>query len=123
MKLLVIATDPVDAAAVRGALPGEDLSGAEVLVVSPAEQSSTLKFLMSDSDEAIGRAEESATATGDALRSEGARVRTDSGDSQPLVAIQDALATFPADRILVFGDADLAERAGAEFGVPVSAAP
>ncbi|HEV3002441.1 MAG TPA: hypothetical protein VGW75_16995 [Solirubrobacteraceae bacterium] len=123
MKLLVIATDPVDAAAVRGALPREDLDGAEVLVVSPAEQTSTLKFLMSDTDEAIGRAEDSAARTGEALRSEGAHVRTDTGDSQPLVAIQDALATFPADRILVFGDAALAERARAEFAVPVSAAP
>ena len=122
MKLLVIATDPVDAAAVRGALPGENLDAAEVLVISPAEQTSSLKFLMSDNDEAIGRAEESAEQTGDALRAEGAHVRTDTGDVKPLLAIQDALATFPADRIVVFGDADLAERAKAEFDVPVSAA-
>ena len=121
MKLLVIATDPVDAAAVRGALPGENLDGAEVLVIAPAEQTSGLKFLMSDNDEAIGRAEEVADRAGDALRAEGAHVRTDSGDAQPLLAIQDALATFPADRILVFGDADLAERAKAEFSVPVAA--
>ena len=122
MKLLVIATDPVDAAAVRGALPGENLDGAEVLVVSPAEQTSTLKFLMSDSDEAIGRAEDVAAQSGEALRAAGAHVRTDTGEAQPLVAIKDALVTFPADRILVFGDADLAERARAEFDVPVSAA-
>jgi hypothetical protein len=121
MRLLVIASDPVDAAAVRGALPGESLDGAQVLVVSPAEQTSTVKFWMSDSDEAIGRAEEVSEQTGEALRGEGAQVRTDTGDSQPLLAIQDALATFPADRILVFGDADLAERAKAEFDVPVAA--
>ena len=121
MKLLVIATDPVDAAAVRGALPGEQLDDAEVLVISPAEQTSTLKFLMSDADDAIDRAQDVAVETGDALRGEAASVRTDTGEAQPLLAIQDALATFPADRIVVFGDADLAERAKAEFDVPVSA--
>ena len=122
MKLLVIATDPVDGAAVRRALPGEDLEGTEVLVISPAEQTSTLKFLMSDNDEAIGRAQEVSQQSGEALRAEGAHVRTDTGESQPLLAIQDALVTFPADRILVFGDAELAERARAQFDVPVSAA-
>ncbi len=121
MRLLVIASDPVDAAAVRRALPGEDLDGAEVLVVSPAEQASTLKFLMSDSDDAIARAEEVAEQSGAALRAEGAHVRTDTGEAQPLLAIQDALASFPADRIVVFGDSGLAERAKAEFSVPVSA--
>ncbi len=121
MKLLVIATDPVDAAAVRGALPGENLEGAEVLVIAPAQQSSGLRFLMSDNDEAIGRAAEVADESGDALRADGAHVRTDTGDTKPLLAIQDALATFPADRIVVFGDADLAERAKAQFDVPVSA--
>jgi hypothetical protein len=122
MKLLVIATDPVDAAAVRGALPGENLEGAEVLVIAPAHQSSALKFLMSDNDEAIGRAEDVAGESADALRGGGAHVRTDTGDTKPLLAIQDALATFPADRIVVFGDADLAEQAKAQFDVPVSAA-
>ncbi len=121
MKLLVIATDAVDAAAVRSALPGEDLAEAEVLVVSPAEQTSALRFWMSDSDEATGRAEEVAGESGDALRAAGAHVRTETGESQPLLAIQDALATFPADRILVFGDAELAERAKAQFDVPVAA--
>ena len=121
MKLLVIATDPVDAAAVRGALPGENLDGAEVLVIAPAEQTSTLKFLMSDNDEAIGRAEDVAERSGDALRSEGAHVRTDTGEAQPLLAVQDALVTFPADRILVFGDDELAERVRAQFDVPVAA--
>ena len=122
MRLLVIATDPVDAAAVRGALPGESLDGAEVLVVAPAEETSTVKFWMSDSDEAIGRAEEVAESSGDALRSAGAHVRTDTGESQPLLAIQDALATFPADRILVFGDEELAQQVRGSVDVEVTAA-
>ena len=53
----------------------------------------------------------------------------DTGEGEPAVAIQDALATFKADRIVVFshpeGDRDYREDdglAGAEerFGIPVT---
>lgn len=120
MRLLVLAQDKVDAAAVRSALPGDDLDGAEVMVVSPAHEESALKFWMSDADDAIAAAEETSHSTADALRSEGAHAREEVGESDPLLAIQDALASFPADRIIVFGDAGLAERARAKFDVEVS---
>lgn len=126
MKLLVLAPHAVDATAVRRALPGEDLAGAEVLVVSPAMQQSGLRFWMSDSDEAIEKAEGAAAETAAALKPEAASVRSTTGESEPLLAIQDALATFPADRIVVFrGDDEdfesetLAE-AESRFGVPVT---
>jgi hypothetical protein len=132
MRLLVLAPDAVDAAAVRRALPDDDLTGAEVLVVSPALQTSGLRFWMSDSDEAIQHAEAASAETAAAVRAEGAAsVRATTGESEPLLALQDALATFPADRVLVFqndgGDdryheEDLAE-AQERFGVPVSVAP
>lgn len=125
MKLLVLAPHAVDAAAVRGALPGEDLDGAEVLVVSPALNPSGLRFWMSDSDDAVVRADEAAGDSVDALRDDGLRARGTAGESEPLLALQDALATFPADRIVIFrGDgsgyreeqlADARER----FDVPV----
>ena len=130
MKLLVLAPEAVDAAAVRRALPDDDLTGAEVLVVSPALHESGLRFWMSDSDEAIQHAEQAANATAGALREEGAQVRAQTGESEPLLALQDALATFPADRVLVFqhdGDdaryreEDLAH-AQERFGVPVTEA-
>ena len=131
MRLLVLAPDAVDAAAVRRALPDDDLTGAEVLVVSPALQTSGLRFWMSDSDEAIQHAEAASSETAAAVRAEGAAsVRATTGESEPLLALQDALATFPADRVLVFqndgGDdryheEDLAE-AEQRFGVPVSTA-
>jgi hypothetical protein len=126
MKLLVLAPNAVDAPAVRNALPGEDLSEAEVLVVSPALQESGLKFWMSDSDEAIAHAREAAARTAESLGEEGARVRTETGESEPLLALQDALATFPADRVVVFrGEADEyreEDLADAEdrLGVPVT---
>jgi hypothetical protein len=126
MKLLVLAPHAVDASAVRNALPGEDLSEAEVLVVSPALQESGLKFWMSDSDEAIAEARQAAARTASSLDDAGARVRTETGESEPLLALQDALATFPADRVVVFrgkGDEyredDLAAAEG-RLGIPVT---
>lgn len=127
MKLLVLAPHAVDANAVRSALPGEDLSGAEVLVVSPATQQSGLRFWMSDADGAIEKAEEAAASTAGSLKGEAATVRSTTGESEPLLALQDALATFPADRIVIFRgsddfkDEDLAE-AETRFGVPVTTA-
>jgi hypothetical protein len=129
MKVLVLATDPVDADDVLGALAGEDLAQTEVLVVSPAVNESPVAFWVSDSDEAIAEAESVARTTADALRDRAARATATTGDSEPLVALQDALATFPADRILVFArdqeharyreDDTLAE-AERRFGVPVT---
>jgi hypothetical protein len=125
MKLLVLAPHAVDAATIRSRLPKEELGDAEVLVVSPALQKSGLRFWMSDSDDAIVDAERAAAATADALRPEAGHVRAQTGESEPLVAIQDALATFPADRIIVFRGDDDAYReeqfaeARERFDVPV----
>ena len=126
MKLLVLAPQAVDAAAIHAAVPGEDLSQAEVLVVSPALNPSGLRFWMSDADDAIAKAEATSQETADELRADGVRTRATTGESEPLLALHDALATFPADRILVFrgeGDAyreeDLAQ-AERRFGVPVT---
>ena len=130
MKLLVLATDPVDAGDVRSALGDEaDLDGSEVLVVSPAVNSSPLAFWVSDSDEAIADAASAAERTAQALRERGAEARATTGESEPLLALQDALATYPADRVLVFvreGDEaryredDVVGEAERRFGVPVS---
>jgi hypothetical protein len=129
MRLLVLATDPVDASDLRGALGGEDLDGAEVLVVSPAVNESALAFWVSDSDEAILDAESTARRTAEALSAAGARTRAQAGESEPLLALQDALTTFPADRVVVFTREDDAARyreddvvgeAQRRFGVPVT---
>jgi hypothetical protein len=130
MKLLVLATVPVDAAVVRAALPQDDLSHAEVLVVSPAVNESPLAFWVSDSDEAIAEADSVAERTAAALRERAATVAATTGDSEPLVALHDALATFPADRIVVvtkdseharYREDDVLGEAERRFGVPVTA--
>jgi len=130
MKLLVLATDPVDADDLRAALGEDDLTGAEVLVVSPAVNESAVAFWVSDSDEAIIEAESTARQTAEALSAEGARARATAGESEPLLALQDALSTFQADRVVVFarGDEeaqryredDLTGEAERRFGVPAT---
>jgi hypothetical protein len=129
VKLLVLATDPISADDVRDALPDDDLEGAEVLVVSPAVNESPVAFWMSDSDEAIAEAEQTAEMTAQRLRERGAQARATTGESEPLVALQDALATYPADRVLVFArgeegaryrEDDVLGEAERRFGVPVT---
>ena len=128
MKLLVVTPEPVDAAMLRSAL-GDEVEGAEVLVISPATNESGIAFWVSDSDEAIAEAEEAQVETVERLEEEGVDAVGDTGESEPAVAIQDALATFAADRIVVFshpeGDRDYREDdglAGAEerFGIPLT---
>ena len=127
MKLLVVTPEPVDADLLRATL-GDDVEGAEVLVISPATNRSKLAFWVSDSDEAIHEAEVAQEETVERLEEAGVDAAGDTGESEPAVAIQDALATFAADRIVIFshaGEKDYREDeglAGAEerFGVPVS---
>jgi hypothetical protein len=130
MRLLVLAPRAVDAGDVRTAL-GDDVEGAEVRVVSPALHESGIAFWMSDSDEAIADAEEAQRETVEALRAEGAEASGGAGESDPLQALEDALATFPADRVLVFvtegedeqryREEDLAD-ADERLGIPVTVA-
>jgi hypothetical protein len=131
VRLLVLATDPVDADRLRAALPDADVDGAEVLVVSPAVNESAVAFWMSDSDEAIAEAESTAEQTAAQLRESGARARATTGESEPLLALQDALATFQADRVVVFvreedaaryREDDVVGEAERRFGVPVTEA-
>jgi hypothetical protein len=128
VKLLVLTPEPIDADLLRSAVD-EDIEGAEVLVISPASNESKIAFWVSDSDDAIEEAETAQVDTVERLEEAGIDAAGDTGESEPAVAIQDALATFPADRILIFshpeGDRDYREDeslADAEqrFGVPVT---
>jgi hypothetical protein len=124
MHLLVLADGPVDAARVRAALPDEpDLEGARVLVVAPARNQSHLAFWVSDSDEAIADAQEVEDDTIAAIRESGAdlgAVAGEVGESEPLLALRDALVTFPADLVLLLtGDEEFAAEAREELDVRV----
>jgi nucleotide-binding universal stress UspA family protein len=128
VKLLVVTPEPVDAGMLREAM-GDEVRGAEVLVISPATNRSKMAFWVSDSDEAIAEAEQAQEESVERLEEEGVDAVGTTGDSEPAVAIQDALATFRADRIVLVSHAgselDYREDAGladaeARFGVPVS---
>jgi hypothetical protein len=126
VKLLVVTPEPVDANLLRSTL-GEEVAGAEVLVISPATNRSKVAFWVSDPDEAIAEAGAAQEETVERLEEEGIDAAGDTGESEPALAIQDALATFAADRIVIFShpesELDYREDAGleaADFGVPVT---
>jgi hypothetical protein len=115
VKLLVVTPEPIDADFLRATL-GDEVRGAEVLVVSPATNQSKLAFWVSDPDEAIGEAETAKEDTVERLEEAGIDAAGQTGESEPAQAIDDALATFPADRIVIFshpeGDRDYREDEG-----------
>jgi hypothetical protein len=103
VKLLVVTSEPISARELRSAVgDGGANNQTEVMVVAPALQQSAFRFWVSDADEAIERAEDVRRATVENLGEEGVAASGDTGESDPLDAIRDALATFPADRIVVF---------------------
>jgi hypothetical protein len=103
MKLLILTSEPISARQLRNALPGDvDLDRTEVMLVAPALQESGIRFWVNDVDEAIARARSIEEESVQSLDREGVTAHGDTGESDPVQAIQDALQTFPADRILVF---------------------
>jgi hypothetical protein len=103
LRILVLTAEPVSAAQLRAALPEDaDPADAEVMVVAPALHESALQFWMSDADDAIARADEVRRASVEQLGREGVSATADTGESDSEEAIEDALKTFAADRILVF---------------------
>jgi hypothetical protein len=120
VNVLVLAASPVDASLLRREL-GDEVEGAQVLVVSPAVNSSPLAFWVSDSDEAIEDAQERLDETLAGLRAGGVEASGTTGDSEGIVAIQDALASFQADRVVVVDDPDVADEASERLDVPVTA--
>ena len=125
-KILALASEPISADALRAAL-GEDARGAEVLVVAPALMSRK-RFLLADPDPGIERAEEVQAESVERLEEEGVSAMGETGESDPILAIQDALATFDAEEIVVFAhpegernwrETDVVEEAGRRFGLPV----
>jgi hypothetical protein len=112
VKLLVVTPEPINADTLRETL-GDEVNGAEVLVLSPATNQSKLAFWVSDPDDAIAEAKAAETETVASLRDADVEATGDVGESDPAQAIDDALATFAADRIVIFshpeGDRDYRE--------------
>jgi len=99
-KVLVLASDTISGEVVREAIGSERAEDAEVLVVAPA-LNSKLRFLTSDPDGAIERAEVVQEESVQQMNEEGLDAAGDTGESDPVQAVQDALATFRAEEIVI----------------------
>jgi hypothetical protein len=116
-NLLVIALDAV--------MPVE-MADAEVLVVAPA-LNSRIRHWLSDEDDARIRAGKRAAALVARMERHGVRAEGRVGDADPLLAIADALSTFPADEIVIAAEPgrstrladELVARARNRFPIPV----
>jgi hypothetical protein len=126
-KIIALVTEPVSGQALKSAVGAGTAEEAEVLVVAPA-LNSKIKFLTSDPDDAIARAEAVQEETVERMDEEGIDAAGDTGESDPLLALQDALATFPADEIVLFthpggrhnwAEEGVVEEAQARFEAPV----
>jgi hypothetical protein len=100
MKILAVVNEAIDADALRSAVGKDAADGAEVLVIAPA-LNSKLRFWVSDPDPAIDRAQDVAQESVERMEEEGIDASGGTGESDPLQAIQDSLATFAADEIVL----------------------
>ena len=102
-KILALVSEAVSADALKSAVGEEVAQEAEVLVVAPALNTKT-RFLLADPDPAIDRAEQVQEETVERLSEGGvdAAPGGTTGEADPLQALDDALATYPADEIVLF---------------------
>lgn len=99
-RLLVVANETAGAGALAAAIAGFDPATTEVLVVAPA-LTGRLRFWADDDWAARSFARERLHACLDTLAVRGHDANGQVGDADPLLAIEDALAVFPADEILL----------------------
>ena len=100
MKVLVLVSEPASGEIVKGAIGKDVAEAAEVLVVAPA-LNSKMRFFFSDPDEAIARADAVQQESVERMNEEGMDAAGDTGESDPLQAIEDALVTFDAEEIVL----------------------
>jgi hypothetical protein len=111
MKVLVLTSTPISAGRLREVLrrrDGNPVELDEVMVIAPALHENALRFWVSDADEAIARAQRVARESVAQLDREAPSVDGAVGESDPVTAIEDALAEFPAGEVIIF------TRAGSE---------
>lgn len=100
--LLVVANETVHGEALINAIRDRCRDRkCEVLIVTPALAASRADHWASDIDEAIELARQRMELSLIAIKQLGLKARGEIGDSDPNVAIEDALRVFPADEILI----------------------
>jgi hypothetical protein len=125
-KILALVAEPISADVLRSAVGEEEADSAEVLV-APALNTKK-RFFLADPDPAIERAEAVQEETVERLGEAGIDAAGDTGEEDPLLALQDALVTYDADEIVLFTHAGgkrnwledgLVEQAKERFDPPV----
>jgi len=129
-RLLVVANETVGGGAlleeVRNRCRGRD---SEILVVTPALTASRAAHWASDVDEAIELARQRMELSLIEIDRLGLKARGEIGDSDPNVAIEDALRAFPADEIVIsthppqrsrWLERGVVERAREEIDLPIT---
>jgi hypothetical protein len=125
MRILVITDDPSADTNLRE--PLEEIAGGgelDLKIVAPLRPESTLDLFTGEIDEAKAGAQERAEDAAsegqksDAVTTAGA----EPGDADQMLAIQDALAEFEAEHIVLVDpdDDELATAARGRFGLPVT---
>jgi hypothetical protein len=129
-RILLIANETAAAPGVVNRI--EELVGdaqGEVFVVAPALTSSRLQFLAGEVDDAIEAARLRLDATLRMLQEAGLKASGEVGDSDPNMALEDALRRFPADEIVIethppgrskWLEQDVVEKARSDIGLPVT---
>jgi uncharacterized membrane protein len=101
-RLLVVANETVQGEALLNEIRDRCHDRrSEVMVVTPALASSRASHWASDIDEAIELARQRMELSLIELRQLGLKAKGEIGDSDPNVAIEDALRVFPADEIVI----------------------
>ncbi|HEX3324874.1 MAG TPA: hypothetical protein VHR65_07095 [Solirubrobacterales bacterium] len=101
-RLLVVANETVGGAALLDEIRDRCRNRAcEILVVTPALPTSRAAHWASDTDEATELARQRMELSLIALDELGLKAKGEVGDSDPNVAIEDALRVFPADEIVI----------------------
>jgi hypothetical protein len=130
VRLLVVANETVGGRALLDEITRRTAGRqAEVLVVAPALVRSRIKHGLGDVDEAVEQARDRLERSLEAIRRLGVSVRGEVGDSDPNLAIRDALAFFPADEVIIsthprerstWLERDVVERARSEIEQPIT---
>jgi hypothetical protein len=107
-RVLVIATDELAGDELVGELGGHlrESGSTEVMVVAPAVERTAFQHALGDVDKAVREAERRLETSMEELGRAGIPALGEVGDSDPLIAAEDALREFVADEVLIVAHAD-----------------
>lgn len=129
-RLLVVANETVGGGALQEEIRARCRDrDCEIMIVTPALSVSRAEHWASDIDEAIELARQRMELSLLAIEGLGFKARGEIGDSDPNVAIEDALRVFPADEIVIsthpphrsrWLEHGVVERASNEIDLPIT---